>query len=52
MGLVNYNIVMEDSGEDRRVVRVARRKSCNPTTKEMTELEKKRLLDIFNEESD
>lgn len=43
---------MEDSGEGGKVVHVARLKPCYLIATEMEELRKKRLLDIFNEESD
>lgn len=47
VGPVNYDIVLEDSGEDKSVVPIARLRPCYPT---VNELEK--LLDIFNEDHD
>ncbi len=52
MGLVNYDIVLGDTGEDRKVVHVSRLKPCYPSASELEKLERQRVMDIFNEESD
>lgn len=44
--------MLEDNGEGRKEVHVSWLKPWYPTAKEIVELEKKCLLNIFNEESD
>lgn len=51
-GTVNYEIVLEDTGEDRRVVHISRLKPCYPTAEEVEEQQRRRLLQLFAEESD
>ena len=49
---MNVDVVLEETGEDRKVVHVSRLKHCYPSAQELEKLERQRVLDIFNEESD
>lgn len=49
---VNFEVVLEDSGEDLRVVHVVQMKPCFPTAEEWDWREQRRVLEIFQEESD
>lgn len=49
---LNYEIVREDSGEDLRVINVAQVKPCYPTAVELDKQQRRRILDIFEEESE
>uniref|UniRef100_A0A671TWU2 Gypsy retrotransposon integrase-like protein 1 n=1 Tax=Sparus aurata TaxID=8175 RepID=A0A671TWU2_SPAAU len=52
VGPVNYKVVLEASGQDLKVVHISRLKPCYPNAKDLQELERKRVLEILNEESD
>lgn len=52
LGPLNYEIVLEDTGEDLRVVHVSKLKPCFPSAQELELLQKRRLHEIFNEDSD
>ncbi|XP_061589443.1 uncharacterized protein LOC133454734 [Cololabis saira] len=52
VGPVNYQVVLEDSGQDLKVVHVSRLKPCYPSAQEMEERERKRVLEIFLEDSE
>ena len=52
LGPLNYRAVKEDTGEDMRVVHVSRLKACYPSAEEVDELERSKVLDILEEESD
>ena len=51
-GPVNYQVVLEETGLDLKVVHISRLKPCYPTAQELEERERKRVLDIFQEDSD
>ena len=51
-GPLNYRVVKEDTGEDMRVVHVSRLKACYPSADELEEIERRKVLEIFEEESD
>lgn len=51
-GPVNYEVVLEDTGEDLKTVHISRLKPCYPTTEEVEQQQRQRLLDLFTEESD
>ncbi len=52
LGPLNYEIVLEDNGEDKRVVHVSRLKPCFPSAKELEAQQQRQLLHCFNEDSD
>uniref|UniRef100_A0A9J7Y5M6 Gypsy retrotransposon integrase-like protein 1 n=1 Tax=Cyprinus carpio carpio TaxID=630221 RepID=A0A9J7Y5M6_CYPCA len=52
LGPLNYQIALEDTGEDVRTAHVCNIKMCYPTAAELEIQEKKKLLDIFQESSD
>ena len=52
LGPLNYQIALEDTGEDVRTAHVCNIKMCYPTAEELEIQEKKKLLDIFQESSD
>ncbi len=52
VGPLNYQVSLESTGEDVRIVHVCNVKPCFPTAEELECQEKKRLLQIFNESSD
>lgn len=52
LGPLNYEIVLEDTGEDLRVVHVSRIKPCFPSAQVLEAQQRRRLLEIFNEDSD
>ena len=51
-GPVNFEVVLEDTGEDIRVVHVAQMKPCFPTAQEWDRQTHQRLKDIFEEDSE
>ncbi|KAL2091743.1 hypothetical protein ACEWY4_011541 [Coilia grayii] len=51
-GPLNYQIVHEATGEDMRVVHVSQLKPCFPTAKEYDELQRRKVMELFAEESD
>uniref|UniRef100_A0A674CB77 Integrase catalytic domain-containing protein n=1 Tax=Salmo trutta TaxID=8032 RepID=A0A674CB77_SALTR len=51
-GPLNYRVVKEDTGEDMRVVHVSRLKACYPSAEELEEIERRKVLEIFEEESE
>ena len=51
-GPLNYEIVLEDSGEDLRVANVAQLKPCYPTANELDKQQRRRVMELFAEESD
>ncbi|KAF7646306.1 hypothetical protein LDENG_00190190 [Lucifuga dentata] len=52
VGPINFEIVLEDSGEDFKVVNVAQLNACYPTAEELDKQQHRRVLEIFQEESD
>ncbi len=52
VGPLNYQVSLESTGEDVRIVHVCNVKPCFPTAEELECQEKKRLRQIFNESSD
>lgn len=52
LGPLNYQIALEDMGEDVRTAHICNLKMCYPTAEELNFQEKKKLLDIFQEPSD
>lgn len=52
VGPLNFEVVLEDTGEDLRVVKVTQLKPCYPTAEEMDREQHRRILEIFEEESD
>lgn len=50
--LLNYRVVKEDTGEDMRIVHVSRLKACYPSAEELEAIERRKVLDIFEEESE
>uniref|UniRef100_A0A3P8SHI7 Integrase catalytic domain-containing protein n=1 Tax=Amphiprion percula TaxID=161767 RepID=A0A3P8SHI7_AMPPE len=51
-GSLNYEVVLEDSGEDHRNVHISRLKPCYPTAEDMDELQRHQLQGIFEEETE
>ena len=51
-GPVNFEVVLEETGEDIRVVHVAQMKPCFPTAQEWDRQNHRRLKEIFLEDSD
>ena len=51
-GPLNYEIVLEDSGEDLRVANVAQLKPCYPTANELEKQQHRRVMELFAKESD
>ncbi len=51
-GPLTYEIVLEDSGEDLRVANVAQLKPCYPTAAVLDKQQRRRVLELFAEESD
>ncbi|XP_067281116.1 hyaluronan mediated motility receptor-like [Pseudorasbora parva] len=52
LGPVNYQVVIESTGEDVRNVHVCNLKPCYPTAEDLERKEKQNLLDLFLESSD
>ncbi len=52
VGPINFEVVLEDTGEDLRVVNVTQIKPCYPTAEEMDREQHRRILEIFEEKSD
>ena len=52
VGPVNVDVVLEESGEDRKVVHVSRLKPCYPTAEELEKADRKRIMDLFEEDSE
>lgn len=51
MGPVNYQIALESTGEDVRIVHICNLKPCFPTATKLETQEKQTILDLFNESS-
>lgn len=49
---LNYEIVLEETGEDLRVTHVSRLKPCYPTAKEVEDDQRSKVLQLFLEESE
>lgn len=49
---LNYEIVLEETGEDLRVTHVSRLKPCYPTAKEVEQQQRSQVVRIFMEDSD
>jgi len=52
LGPVNYQVVLESSGEDVKNVHVCNLKLCYPTAEEVERKEHQKLLEIFQDTSD
>ena len=52
VGPVNYEVVQEETGLDLRVVHISRLKPCYPTAEEVEQEEHRRVMEIFEAESD
>lgn len=52
LGLLNYEILLEDSGEDLPVAHVAQLKTCYPTAADWNKRQRQRLIEKFAEESE
>lgn len=52
VGPVNYQVVLDDSGEDLKVVHISRVKSCHPRAQDPEVQKRQHILDIFKEESE
>ncbi len=52
LGPLNYQIALEETGEDVRTAHVCNLKPCYPTAEELESQEKQKLLNLFQETSD
>jgi len=52
LGPINYQVVLESSGEDVKNVHVCNLKLCYPTAEEVERKEHQKLLEIFQDTSD
>ncbi len=52
VGPINYEFVLEDMGEEIRIVNVAQIKPCFPTAEELDRKQLQSIIKIFREESD
>lgn len=49
---VNNKVILEASGQDLKVVHISRLKPCYPNAQDLQDQERKRVLEILNEDSD
>lgn len=52
VGPLNYEVVLEDTGEDLCIVNVVQLKLCFPTAEEVDRKQRQKILEVFQEESD
>ena len=51
VGPLNYEVVLEESGTDRRIVHISHLKPCYPTAQQVEEQQNRQLREIFEEET-
>ena len=52
LGPLNYQVVLEDTGQDVRTVHVCNLKPFYPSAEDLEKMEKQRVLDILQESSE
>lgn len=52
LGPLNYQVVLEDTGQDIRTVHVCNLKAFYPSAEDLEQMERKKILDILQESSD